>query len=38
MAVRASASIALEGKVTPAQFALLCPLIALNDLRTERRC
>lgn len=35
MADRVSASIALGGQITPAQFAVLCPLIAMNDLRVD---
>ena len=35
MADRVSASIVIGGKVTPAQFAQLCPLIADNDLRMD---
>ena len=35
MADRVSASIALGGQITPEQFAVLCPLIALNDLRLD---
>ncbi len=35
MADRVSASIALGGKITPAQFAVLCPMIAIEDLRME---
>lgn len=35
MANRVSASIALGGTISPAQFAILCPLIAINDLRMD---
>lgn len=35
MADRVSASIALGGTISPAQFAILCPLIAINDLRMD---
>lgn len=35
MADRVSASIVIGGKVTPAQFEELCPLIAHNDLRLD---
>lgn len=35
MADRVSASIALGGQITSEQFAVLCPLIALGDLRLD---
>lgn len=35
MVDRVSASIVIGGKVTPAQFEELCPLIAHNDLRLD---
>ena len=35
MADRVSASIVIGGRVTPAQFEQLCPLIAHNDLRFD---
>ena len=35
MADRVSATMTLGSEVTPEQFATLCPLIALNDLRMD---